>query len=207
MDGGLDEMAVEIKYPVLARAVEHTLGQALPASVLANMEKLAFEKSFDKKDFFVEPGRACNYQYFVLEGACYSYYVNEKGDKNALQFATESYWITDAASYFLNNPAVSTIETLEPTRVLMLSKQNFQKLVDSDPIWDRYFRVLMQKSLAHLHLRIAKTNSEEAKVRYLEFSEKYPHFIQRIPQYLIASYLGIRPQSLSRIRKELAGYG
>lgn len=194
-----------MKYPALLRAVEHTLGQALSEPASASIERLAFEKSFDKKEFFAEPGRACNYQYFVLEGACYSYYINEKGDKNALQFATENYWITDAASYFLGNDAVSTIETLEPTRVLMLSKHNFRLLCDSDPIWDRYFRVLMQNSLAHLHYRIAKTNSEEAKVRYLEFSRMYPHFIQRIPQYLIATYLGVKPQSLSRIRKELAG--
>ena len=194
-----------MKYLALSRAVEHTLGQALSESASASIEQLAFEKSFDKKEFFTEPGRACNYQYFVLEGACYSYYINEKGDKNALQFATENYWITDAASYFLGNDAVSTIETIEPTRVLMLSKHNFQLLCDADPIWDRYFRVLMQNSLAHLHYRIAKTNSEEAKVRYLEFSRMYPHFIQRIPQYLIATYLGVKPQSLSRIRKELAG--
>ncbi|HLT93117.1 MAG TPA: Crp/Fnr family transcriptional regulator [Membranihabitans sp.] len=194
-----------MKYPMLIQAIEQTVGRALPDSTIGNIEKLAFEKSFDKKAYFVEPGRACNYQYFILEGACYSYYLNEKGDKNAIQFAIENYWITDAASYFLGNPAVSTIETLEPTKVLMLSKQNFRELCDSDPIWDRYFRVLMQNYLAHLHTRIAQTNSEEAKVRYLEFSNRYPHFIQRIPQYLIATYLGIRPQSLSRIRKELAG--
>lgn len=193
-----------MKYTSLWEAVTKTIGKPLPEEAYARFEELSFEKSFDKKDFFVEPGRPCNYQYFILEGSCYSYYINEKGDKNTVQLAVENYWITDAASYFNNQPAVSTIETLEPTRVLMLSKRNFELLCESDPVWDRYFRVLLQTYLAHLHYRIAKTNSEDAEHRYLEFSKLYPHFIQRIPQYIIASYLGIKPQSLSRIRRELA---
>ncbi|HET8809712.1 MAG TPA: Crp/Fnr family transcriptional regulator [Flavobacteriaceae bacterium] len=188
----------------LKTTIGKTLGEPLPEAAYAQFGELAFEKSFDKKEFFTEPGKPCNYQYFILEGSCYSYYINEKGDKNAIQFAIENYWITDAASYFADKPAVSSIETLEPTRVLMLSRQNFELLCETHPLWDRYFRILLQTTLAHLHYRIAKTNSEDAEHRYLEFSRLYPHFIQRIPQYLIASYLGIKPQSLSRIRKEIA---
>src|SRR5690606_30320233 len=99
--------------------VEKTLQEEIPAEAYHALEEFVFERSFDRKEFFVEPGRACNYQYFIIQGSCYSYYINEKGDKNALQLALENYWITDAASYFANKPAVSTIETLEPTRVLM----------------------------------------------------------------------------------------
>lgn len=193
-----------MKYPSFWEAATKTIGKPLPKEAYDRFEELSFEKSFDKKDFFVEPGRPCNYQYFILEGSCYSYYINEKGDKNTVQLAVENYWITDAASYFNNQPAVSTIETLEPTRVLMLNKRNFELLCESHPVWDRYFRVLLQTYLAHLHYRIAKTNSEDAEHRYLEFSKLYSHFTQRIPQYIIASYLGIKPQSLSRIRKDLA---
>ena len=191
----------------LRNALERTLGEPLPDAACSQFGDLAFEKPFDKKQLFVEPGKTCNYQYYILEGSCYSYYSNEKGDKNAVQFAIENYWITDAASYFAEKSALATIETLEPTRVLMLSKQNFELLCKSHSLWDRYFRVLMQTALAHLHYRIAKTTSEDAKHRYREFSKLYPHFIQRIPQYLIASYLGIQPQSLSRIRKEIAQKG
>lgn len=190
--------------PTLKQNIEKTLGEPLPDMACSQFGELAFEKSFDKKELFVEPGKTCNYQYFILEGSCYSYYINEKGDKNAIQFAIENYWITDAASYFAGKPAVSTIETLEPARVLMLSRQNFELLCKTHPLWDRYFRILLQTTLAHLHYRIAKTTSEDAEHRYREFSKLYPHFIQRIPQYLIASYLGIKPQSLSRIRKEIA---
>lgn len=183
--------------------IEKTIGEKIPDEMLAKFMELTFEKSFDKKQFLAEAGKACKYQYFILQGSCYSFYVNEKGDKNAIQFAIENYWITDAASYFTNKPAAFNVETLEPTRALLLNKENFDILCKAYPLFDRYFRILLQNTLATLHYRIAKTTSEDAKNRYIEFSQRYPRFIQRIPQYLIASYLGIAPQSLSRIRKEI----
>lgn len=188
---------------LLKKHLEYTLGEEITEEMLISIRELSFEKTFDKKELLAEAGKACNYQYFILEGSCYSFYVNEKGDKNALQFAIENYWITDASSYFKGTPAVTTIETLEPTRALLINKNDFEKLCCSHPLFDRFFRKLLQNSLASLHYRIAKTISEDADHRYKEFSTRYPYFVQRIPQYLIASYLGIKPQSLSRIRKSL----
>jgi CRP-like cAMP-binding protein len=183
--------------------IEKTLGEKIPDEMIGQFRELAFEKSFDKKQLLAEAGKACKYQYFIEQGSCYSYYVNEKGDKNAVQFAVENYWITDASSYFSGKPAVFNVETLEPTKALLLSKKNFDLLCNTHPLFDRFFRILLQNTLATLHYRIAKTNSENADHRYREFSQLYPHFVQRIPQYLIASYLGIKPQSLSRIRKKI----
>ena len=179
----------------------------MPNEMLDYFLELTFEKSFDKKEFLTEPGGTCKYQYFILEGACYSYYVNEKGDTNAIQFAIENYWITDAASYFNGKSSVFNIQTLEPTRALLLSRHHFDLLCKNYPLFDKFFRILLQNTLANLHYRIAKTTSEDAEHRYRKFSQLYPQFIQRIPQYLIASYLGIAPQSLSRIRKEMASKG
>ena len=153
-----------LQHSNLRSIIEKTLDEPLPEAAFKKFLELSFDKSFDKKEFFVEPGKSCNYQYLILEGSCYSYYINEKGDKTAIQFAIENYWITDAASYFANKPAVSTIETLEPTRVLMLSRQNFDLLCKGHPLWDRYFRILLQTTLAHLHYRIAKTTSEDADI-------------------------------------------
>lgn len=187
--------------------IEKTLGAPISNETFDAFRTLTFEKSFDKKVFLAEPGGTCHYQYFILEGACYSYYSNEKGDRNAIQFALENYWITDAASYFSGQVSVFNIQTLEPTRALLLNKQNFDILCRDHPIFDRYFRILLQNTLGTLHDRIAKTTSEDAEHRYRGFSQRYPHFVQRIPQYLIASYLGIAPQSLSRIRKEMSSKG
>ena len=189
---------------LLKQNIEKTLGDNIPDGMLAKFMELSFERSFFKKQFLVEAGNPCKYQYFILEGSCYSYYINDKGDKNAIQFAIENYWITDASGYFTNKPAVFNIETLEPMRALLLHRENFDMLCKAYPLFDRFFRILLQNTLANLHYRIAKTTSEDAKYRYKEFSQLYPHFIQRIPQYLIASYLGIAPPSLSRIRKDIA---
>lgn len=187
--------------------IERTLGEKIPDDMYEQFTALAFEKSFEKKAFLSNAGGECKYQYFILQGSAYSYYINEKGDQHAIQFALENYWITDASSYFTNKPAAFNIQTLEPTTALLLNKESFEKLCTTYPLYDRFFRILLQNAMANLHFRIAKTTSEEAAHRYREFSQMYPQFIQRIPQYLIASYLGIAPQSLSRIRKEIAENG
>jgi CRP-like cAMP-binding protein len=90
---------------------------------------------------------------------------------------------------------------MEPTTVLMINKQCFDKACTTMPIFERYFRILIQNAYVSMQYRMAKSTSEEADKRYKEFSTSHPDHLQRIPQYLIASYLGIQPQSLSRIRK------
>jgi CRP-like cAMP-binding protein len=182
--------------------IEKTINQAIRDSEFEQFSKLIVEKSFDKKGFLIEAGAECNYIYFVEHGSCYSYMTDKKGDKHAVQFALEGYWISDLYSFFSSRAAIYTIETLEATRVLALNKANFQKACDNIPCFDRFFRVLIQNAYVSVQYRLAKTNSEDAEMRYLEFSKSHPDFAQRIPQYLIASYLGIKPQSLSRIRKE-----
>ena len=189
---------------ILRKNIERTLGHEVPSEMIDAFMELSFEKSYEKNELLVEMGRICKYQYFILEGSCYSYYVNDKGDKNVIQFAIESYWIGDIPSFVKNIPAVFEIAALEPTRALLLNKQNFEALCHRFPLFDRVFRILFQNYLAVLQYRIAQTNSEEAALRYRAFAQQYPHFIQRIPQYLIASFLGIAPQSLSRIRRQLA---
>lgn len=182
--------------------IEKTINQTITDSEFEQFSKLMLEKSFDKKNFLIEEGAVCNYIYFIEQGSCYSYITDQKGDKHAVQFALEGYWISDLYSFFSSRKAIYTIETLEATKVLALNKVNFQKACDNIPCFDRFFRVLIQNAYVSVQYRLAKTNSEDAEKRYSEFSKSYPDFVQRIPQYLIASYLGIKPQSLSRIRKK-----
>ena len=183
--------------------LKRILGESIPDELFSLLDQFSFEKSFDKKDLLAETGLDCKYQYFILKGAAYSFYINEKGNKSVIELAIEEYWITDATAYFTGKPAISSIETLEPTTALLINRKDFNNLCCSHPLFDRFFRILMQNSLASLDRRIAQTISEEGEHRYREFLEKHPQFIQRIPQYLIASYLGLKPQSLSRIRKNL----
>ena len=189
---------------LLRANIEKTIGQKISDNDFEKFSGLLFEKSFDKKACLTEEGGQCNYIYFILEGSAYSYITDKKGDKHVIQFALEGYWISDLYSFYSGRESIYTIEMLENSRVLVLNKENFQKACDSCLVLDRFFRILIQNAYVALQYRLAKTNSEEAEKRYEIFSKQYPGFIQRIPQYLIASYLGIKPQSLSRIRKEIA---
>jgi CRP-like cAMP-binding protein len=189
---------------LLKSNIQQTIGLPIPEGNCSTFSSLLFEKTFDKRDTLVEEGAFCKYIYFITEGSCYSYIRDEKDDAHAIQFALEGYWISDLYSFFSGKKAIYTIEALEPTKVLVLNRAQFQKACDTMPIFDKYFRLLIQNAYVSLQYRLAKTNSVAAELRYLEFSKLHPDFVQRIPQYLIASYLGVKPQSLSRIRKVLS---
>jgi CRP-like cAMP-binding protein len=192
---------------LLKHHIEKKTNQILTKNDSNQFAKLVFEKSFDKKDLLAEEGGFCNYIYFIEQGSCYSFLTDEEGDKQVVQLALEDYWISDLYSFFSGKKAIYTIETLEPTKVLALNKEGFQKACDTIPVFDRFFRILLQNAYVALQQRMAQTNSEEAESRYAEFSKIHPDFIQRIPQYLIASFLGVKPESLSRIRKGIAKKG
>jgi len=166
------------------------------------IRELMVQKHYSKGALLAEEGRICDQIYFVENGSCYSYLTDKKGENHVVQFALEGYWISDLFSFFSAKPAHYSIEALEDCSVLVLSNGNFEILCSSAPLFDRFFRLLIQNAYVALQYRLIKTTSHEAIARYEEFARLHPDFIQRIPQYLIASYLGVRPQSLSRIRKE-----
>lgn len=191
-------------HTVLRKNVESTLGKKLPDPIFETISELFKPKEFVKGDFLAEEGKTCDSVYFVIKGSCYSFLLDNDGEKNVVQFAIENFWISDLYSFFSGNKALFSIEALEDLSVLSLQKGNFELACDQSPLFDRFFRILIQKAYTSVQYRLIKTTSAEAESRYLEFSKIHPEFIQRFPQYLIASYLGIRPQSLSRIRKEIA---
>jgi CRP-like cAMP-binding protein len=153
----------------------------------------------------VQEGQSCDQVYFIESGAAYSYITNDAGDKHVVQFALEGHWISDLYSFFSQQKAIYSIETLEKTEVLIMTRENFQKACDEILSFDRFFRILIQNAYVSVQYRLAKSHSEDAELRYAAFSKQNPDLAARVPQYLIASYLGIKPQSLSRIRKENAG--
>lgn len=189
---------------LLKNSIEKYTHQLLSADCEADFNKLIVEKKFDKKTKLVEEGQYCKFIYFIIEGSCYSYFTDPKGEQQVIQLALEGYWISDLSSFYSNGKAIYTIETIESTTVLLISRDNFEKACASLPIFERYFRVLIQNAYVAMQQRLARSSSEDAEKRYIELTKSHPDFLQRIPQYLIASYLGIKPQSLSRIRKIIA---
>lgn len=183
--------------------IEQKINQPLTDAEFDFFKNLLRPRSIAKKDILVMEGTTCPYLYFVEKGALYSFLTDDAGEAHVVQFALEGYWISDLYSFFSDQAALFTIEALEDCQLLALDKAGFQAACDRLPKFERFFRVLIQNAYVNAQYRIARTFSADAANRYCELVELHPDIVQRVPQFLIASYLGVKKQSLSRIRKQI----
>jgi CRP-like cAMP-binding protein len=128
--------------------------------------------------------------------------VDEKGAEHILQFASEGWWIADLSSYLTNEPSRFNIEAIEDSDVLLLSKPSWDTLMQTIPKFEHYFRLLIQNHLITTQKRLMQSLAEPAEEKYVAFANTYPQCVQRVPQHMIASYLGITRETLSRLRKQ-----
>jgi len=159
------------------------------------------EKSFAQKTKILRPGEHCKNQYFIVKGCLKIFYLDPEGFEYIAKFAIENRWAFDIRSFFENSPAYCGIACLEPTIVLQLSFDNYQKLLDRISSFEKFYRLMLQQSFIALQYRMIENLSLQAEERYLQFQRKYPGLETRISQKDIASYLGITPVFLSMIRK------
>ncbi len=157
-----------------------------------------------RKQFVLQEGEICKHVIFVTSGCLRAYTVDRNGEEHVIQFAIEDWWVTDMQSFLSGKPGTYTIDALEDSEILMLERDAREQLLKAIPKLERFFRLLQEANYVATHRRIEATLSASAEERYLDFVKTYPTLFQRIPQNQIASYLGITPQSLSRIRKELS---
>jgi len=158
---------------------------------------------YQKGELLVEQGTVSKSNFYVLEGCLKTYHTDKNGDEHIVAFAIEDWWAGDLASLISKTPADLTVKCLENTRVIKLDEADLNGLFDDVPLFERFFRRLIQEAYIQSQRRIVRNFSLTAKERYALFRDKYPEFERRIPQYLIASYLGITKEFLSKIRKEL----
>ena len=157
----------------------------------------------ENKMQFVKEGLISRNLYFVDSGATHTFIIDKKGETHTVQFGFEGYWVGDMYSFFSGNAAVFNLETLEPTTLFAMKHVDFEKACEQIPKFEMFFRILVQNGYLSSLQRIAKSFSEDAEQRYLMLIKNHPDIPQRVPQYLVASYLGVKPQSLSRIRQNL----
>ena len=157
-----------------------------------------------KKQFLMQEGDVCKYQAFVQTGMLRLYTVDEKGIEHIMQFSPEGWWVADLSSYITGHPSSFNIEALEDADLLLLSKPEWDKLMNTFPKFEHYFRIIIQNHLIATQNRLMQSITETAEEKYLRFVEMYPQCLQRIPQHMIASYLGITKETLSRLRKNMA---
>ena len=157
---------------------------------------------FRKRQYLLQEGDVCTQFYFVVRGCLRMYKIDEKGDTHILQFAAENYWIIDLGSFHTVKPSALNIDALEDTVVLQISRDDLITLYTQAPKFDRIFRVLLENSFVRLQERLLQNISSTANERYQSFLEIYPHLINRLSQVQIASFLGISPEFLSRLRNK-----
>ncbi len=166
--------------------------------VLSEFETLFVKK---KKDL-LEAGEVCKYIYFITQGCMRSYFVDAKGNEHIYQIRMDNNWISDLQSFFSQRPSLYYLEALEDTHLLRISLDKLEELYEKVPKLERYFRILFQKAYINALERLNATMWDTAVDRYNEMLKEHPDMFQRVPLVYIASYLGITPESLSRIRKK-----
>ncbi|HEY6977333.1 MAG TPA: Crp/Fnr family transcriptional regulator [Chitinophagaceae bacterium] len=165
------------------------------------IKTLFIPKKVNKGEFLLREGERTKYSVFVASGCLRTYTIDDKGKEHILQFSPENWWTGDM-SFKSNVPSQCFIEALEDSEILLTELPSIQKLTESIPEASVLYQAALQKSVAAKNQRIVSSLSASAEERYNDFLKKYPSLMQRVPQHMIASYLGISPETLSRIRKQ-----
>lgn len=161
-------------------------------------------KKIRKKQYLLQEGDVCKYSAFVEKGFLRCYTVDEKGNEHMLQFAFEGWWMADQYSLLTKTPSRYNIDALEDCQLLLLTKEEEDKMLDKIPKLERYFRILLQNSLIATIKRLESSLSDTAEEKYSRLITNCPTIAERVPQHMLASAIGITPETLSRIRKQMS---
>lgn len=161
-------------------------------------------KSFDKNEMILMKGDVSSHGYFVLTGLLRSYSIDSKGKTHIIQFAPEQWWLTERNGMLFNEPSDFFIDATEATKAVIVHKDFMNEAAKHVPCMNDLNNNMLNNSIRFMQKRINMLLSATAEERYLNFITLYPNLTLRVPQWMIASYLGITPESLSRVRKDLA---
>lgn len=176
----------------------------IPSEQALLCEEFYVLKSIKKGTFLLKQGEICRDTFFVEKGLLRMFSTDNNGREHIIQFAPERWLISDRSSIFFNEKSRYSIEAIEDSEILLLAPDFFTRLAEKFPAAAENNDLLLQKHIRNLQNRVNSLLSETAEERYLNFIKMYPDILLRVPQWMVASYLGITPESLSRVRKELA---
>lgn len=155
-----------------------------------------------KKEILQQEGKISRYQYFVLTGCLRKFLVNEKGVEVTTEFALETWWLSENRAFEYQSEALFSIQAVENSEILTIDSQSMEKLYLDFPIMERYFRFVYQRAFAAYQMRIKYLYTMSKEDYFFHFYDSYPEFVQRVPQYLLASFLGLTPEYLSELRRK-----
>jgi CRP-like cAMP-binding protein len=174
---------------------------AMNAADILLIEQAFKPVELKKKQFLLQKGELSNHMRFVASGCLKLFQIDENGKEHILQFGIKGWWVNDLYAYLTEKPATFIIQAVTDCTVLQIHKDQLNKLYDKIDVLDRFFRVKTQNGYVALQERIINSMSQTAEQRYYDFIKRYRNVEQMIPQYMIASYLGITPEHLSSLRK------
>ncbi|MDM1408416.1 Crp/Fnr family transcriptional regulator [Myroides sp. DF42-4-2] len=186
---------------LLIQHIERFTGPLLSveATAIASFFKM---KSLAKKEIIQQADAPCDVMCFVLKGCMRSYYLKENGIEQTVDFAIENWWMTDFLAFEQQASSSFSLQAVERTEIFYLSSREYTSLLRAHPIMEKYFRAVFQKAFGAAQHRLKFLYAFSREELYFHFEEQFPAFVQRIPQYLLASYLGFSPEYLSEIRKK-----
>ena len=160
-------------------------------------------RKYRKGQYLVQQGDTCKYIFYILTGCTKTYHIDQEGQEHIFQFSVEDWWTSDLGSLISQAPADFNVQCIENTEVLVFPYTQLETLYEEIPQLERFFRIIVERAYVSSQKRLIRNFSLTAKERYLYFKESYPHIEQRIPQYMVASYLGITKEFLSKIKSQL----
>lgn len=161
-------------------------------------------KRLKRAEYILQQGALCHHVFFVESGLMRQYSIDEKGKEHVIQFAPENWFLSDRESLYFNKPSLYYFQAIEDSVLIMIEEQSLLKLSKINASFLEFNNKLLHNHIRNLQNRINQLLSSTAEQRYLDFVKMYPDLLLRVPLIMVASYLGITPESLSRIRKDLA---
>ena len=162
------------------------------------------ERKYLKNQFLVQQGDVCRYICFIVSVCVRSYHIDDDGNEHTVSFSIENWWSSDMGSFITQKPADYNVECIEPTSLIQFDSVLMEELYKTIPKLERVFRIITQNALVSAQRRVVNTFSKTARERFEIFRENYPELEQRIPQYMIASYLGVTKEFFSKIKGQIA---
>jgi CRP-like cAMP-binding protein len=161
-------------------------------------------KKIRKRQYLLQEGDVCKMIAFVEKGALRSYSVDDKGNEHIIQFALEGWTVSDLYSFMTGEPATYNIDALEDSELVLISKSAQEEILQKCPKYETYTRLQLTGAYLAMQKRLTSILSQPLEDRYNAFINLYPNIVQRVPQHMIASYMGLKPETLSRLRKKIA---